>query len=146
MLEILADAGIKAWVGGGWGVDALAGRQTRPHTDLDIVIDCQDEQELLEVLAGNGFTMKIDWRPGRFLLSGAISDVDVHPVAFDNTGAGTQRTNDGKVYHYPADGFTVGTISGRPVPCLTAEVLRSFREGYELRDSDRHDLAILDSL
>src|SRR5213082_2375944 len=26
-------------VSGGWGVDALLGRQTRPHLDLDIVVD-----------------------------------------------------------------------------------------------------------
>ena len=29
VLDLLQDAGIKAWVAGGWGIDALVGRQTR---------------------------------------------------------------------------------------------------------------------
>ena len=32
----LADAGVRFWLAGGWGVDALAGRQTRSHRDLDV--------------------------------------------------------------------------------------------------------------
>jgi hypothetical protein len=35
VLEALDGAGVRHWVGGGWGVAALAGRQTRPHRDLD---------------------------------------------------------------------------------------------------------------
>jgi lincosamide nucleotidyltransferase A/C/D/E len=27
--------GVQLWVDGGWGIDALAGRQTRPHKDFD---------------------------------------------------------------------------------------------------------------
>jgi lincosamide nucleotidyltransferase A/C/D/E len=146
VLDILDQAGIQAWVGGGWAVDALAGRQTRAHTDLDIVIDVDDEERLLASLSDHGFSMKIDWRPGRFLLTSQISDVDVHTVTFDDTGAGEQRTHDGKVWHYPADGFTTGTIDGREVPCLAAQVLRSFRQGSEPRDWDHHDLAVLDQL
>src|SRR5437016_13979434 len=29
---------IRVWLDGGWGVDACLGYQTRPHSDLDIVI------------------------------------------------------------------------------------------------------------
>jgi len=31
--------GIEIWLDGGWGVDALLGEQTRPHEDLDIVVE-----------------------------------------------------------------------------------------------------------
>lgn len=31
-------ANIAVWLDGGWGVDALIGKQTRPHDDLDVVI------------------------------------------------------------------------------------------------------------
>jgi len=34
VLDALGTAGIPTWVAGGWGVDALAGRQTRAHRDL----------------------------------------------------------------------------------------------------------------
>jgi lincosamide nucleotidyltransferase A/C/D/E len=39
VLDALAHAGCRAWVGGGWGVDALVGRPTRSHRDLDLAIE-----------------------------------------------------------------------------------------------------------
>ena len=36
MLDALA--GFDLWIGGGWGVDALVGHQTRPHDDLGVVL------------------------------------------------------------------------------------------------------------
>jgi lincosamide nucleotidyltransferase A/C/D/E len=39
VLRALEAAGVRYWLEGGWGVDALAGRQTRPHRDLDIDLD-----------------------------------------------------------------------------------------------------------
>jgi lincosamide nucleotidyltransferase A/C/D/E len=40
--------GIPIWLDGGWGVDALLGEQTRPHDDLDIVVE---ERHLLRLRA-----------------------------------------------------------------------------------------------
>jgi lincosamide nucleotidyltransferase A/C/D/E len=37
VLGDLANAGCAVWVGG-WGVDALVGRQTRLHRDLDLAL------------------------------------------------------------------------------------------------------------
>lgn len=37
MLAVLGGAGADVWVGGGWGIDALVGRQTRQHRDLDLM-------------------------------------------------------------------------------------------------------------
>jgi hypothetical protein len=37
-------------------------------------------------------------------------------------------------------------IDGTPVPCLGIEQQLLFREGYELRDVDRHDLPLLRGL
>jgi lincosamide nucleotidyltransferase A/C/D/E len=37
--------GIKIWLDGGWGVDALLCKQTRLHSDLDIII-----QQILEII------------------------------------------------------------------------------------------------
>jgi hypothetical protein len=36
VLDALDEAAVRHWVGGGWGVAALAGRQTRSHRDLDL--------------------------------------------------------------------------------------------------------------
>ena len=41
LLDLLVDRGIDVWVDGGWGVDALAGRQTllarRPAADQQVL-------------------------------------------------------------------------------------------------------------
>ncbi|MGH0035700.1 MAG: nucleotidyltransferase domain-containing protein [Myxococcota bacterium] len=36
VLETLEGAGVRAWLDGGWGVDALLGERTREHADLTI--------------------------------------------------------------------------------------------------------------
>ena len=53
VLAVLADlteAGCSVWVVGGWGVDALVGRQTRLHRDLDLALDADNETVALRVL------------------------------------------------------------------------------------------------
>ena len=37
-LDLFSELGIKVWIDGGWGVDALLGECTREHQDLDIMI------------------------------------------------------------------------------------------------------------
>ena len=39
VLDMLEQFGIRYWLDGGWGVDALVGRQTREHRDVDIDFD-----------------------------------------------------------------------------------------------------------
>ncbi len=51
----------------------------------------------------------------------------------------------GEGFRYAADGFTTGRIGGVPVPCLSAEQQLRFREGYEPREVDRHDIRLLRS-
>jgi lincosamide nucleotidyltransferase A/C/D/E len=50
VLADLAEAGCAVWVAGGWGVDALIGRQTRLHRDLDLSLDARYETAALLVL------------------------------------------------------------------------------------------------
>jgi Aminoglycoside-2''-adenylyltransferase len=39
VLNALEQAGVSVWIDGAWGVDALVGEETRPHTDLDLALD-----------------------------------------------------------------------------------------------------------
>ena len=50
VLGALEAAGIPAWIGGGWGIDALVGEQTRRHDDLDLAFRAEDEARLPAVL------------------------------------------------------------------------------------------------
>lgn len=61
--EILTDlrrAGCRAWVAGGWGVDALVGHQTRPHRDLDLALDARGEAAVLTMLKQRGYRVETD--------------------------------------------------------------------------------------
>jgi lincosamide nucleotidyltransferase A/C/D/E len=46
---------------GGWGVDALLGRQTRPHKDLDVLVPVDDLADLERVLGRHDFTRTLIW-------------------------------------------------------------------------------------
>jgi lincosamide nucleotidyltransferase A/C/D/E len=37
-MSLLDQEGVRAWLDGGWAVDALLGRQTRLHSDLDLAV------------------------------------------------------------------------------------------------------------
>jgi lincosamide nucleotidyltransferase A/C/D/E len=39
--------------------------------------------------------------------------------------------------------FTEGSIDGRPVPCLSAELQLLLHNGYPQREADNHDVALL---
>jgi lincosamide nucleotidyltransferase A/C/D/E len=67
-------------------------------------------------------------------------------VAFDEHGDGRQADVDGGFFAYPRDCFTIGRIADRQVSCLSVEQQLRFHSGYELRDIDREDLALLQQL
>ena len=48
---VAADALV--WLMGGWGVDALLGRQARPHHDLDVLVGTQRSSEMFAGLGGD---------------------------------------------------------------------------------------------
>ena len=137
--------GIEVWLDGGWGVDALIGEQTREHDDLDLVVARSDVPLLIETLGREGYEVAKGQLPTSIvLLDAAGRQVDVHPVAFDEAGDGIYRMEDGRDWAYPAAGFAGrGSIAGRKVKCLTAEVQVLCHAGYELAETDRHDLALL---
>jgi lincosamide nucleotidyltransferase A/C/D/E len=71
VLELLAHLtthGITAWLDGGWAVDALIGRQRRPHDDLDLLVDITDVERVPTVLAGHGYAVGRGYAPTRFEL------------------------------------------------------------------------------
>ena len=147
VLDTLDGASVRHWVGGGWGIVALTGRQTRDHRDLDLAVDADDLVSCLRALAGLGYAVETDWLPVRVELAAPGARwVDVHPVTFGPDGHGRQPDLDGGHFCYSSDAFVVGTIGERPVPCLSAAQQRRFRTGYQLRPQDHHDLAELDRL
>ena len=146
VLEVLGAAGATARLAGGWGVDALAGRQTREHRDLDVMVPAQRVEAALEALRGCGYAVTTDWLPVRVEVSHGARHVDLHPLHLAADGRGWQAGLDDTRFEYPADVWTTGCIAGREVICLTAAKQRELHAGYTHREQDRHDLAVLDGL
>jgi hypothetical protein len=84
--------GIPIWVDGGWAVDALLGKQTRSHDDLDIVVEQQHLPRLCEHLRGEGYAdvARDDTTPWNFVLGDDQGrQVDIHVISFfDDAGNG----------------------------------------------------------
>ena len=57
VIELFENTGITYWLDGGWGVDILAGKQTRIHRDIDINFDAQHTEKLLNVLLNLGYKL-----------------------------------------------------------------------------------------
>ncbi len=141
ILHLLGQNGIRVWVDGGWGVDALLGQQTRRHNDLDIAIRHTDVPKLREVLEARGYTdvPRDDTRDCNFVLGDdGGHQVDVHTFLFDALG--------NSIYgcEYPLDSLTgTGSIQGYTVRCISAEWMVAFHTGYPLDADDYHDVRLL---
>jgi lincosamide nucleotidyltransferase A/C/D/E len=144
VLDRLEAAGVPASVAGGWAVDALLGRLTRQHGDLDLAVDTGDIDRAIVALEALGLSIEVDERPARLALGDGTRAVDVHPVRWDPDGTGRQSTGTGDALVYPPGSTDAkGRIGGREVRCLTPELLLTFHLGYEPRDIDRRDMAAL---
>jgi lincosamide nucleotidyltransferase A/C/D/E len=140
----LADcAGTRLWIDGGWGVDALLGRQTREHGDLDVALEARQLTAFLHALSGDGFTAVGEqgataWN---FLVqhpAGAV--VDLHVIVLNADGDGVLGPLEAG-NAYPAASLTGrGTIGDRIVDCVTAHWAVRFRDAYIGDVTDRADV------
>jgi lincosamide nucleotidyltransferase A/C/D/E len=147
VLDALEAAEAPCWVAGGWGVDALVGRQTRAHRDVDLALDAAREAAALRALERLGYRVETDQRPARVELAAPGSRwVDLHPVVLDADGVGRQADLQGGFFLYPHGAFTTGRLGGRLVPCLSPARQLAFHRGYPPREVDRLDIALLHSL
>jgi lincosamide nucleotidyltransferase A/C/D/E len=146
--DALERVGVSIWLDGGWGIDALFARQTRPHDDLDAVLNRRDLALAQTALAPLGFRHAAHVRPGlpaRLVLRDVTGrQVDFHPVAFDSDGNGHQDLGHGRSGLYPVEGLGgIGAIAGRPVRCITPQLQLLHHLGYEPTDRDREDVQSL---
>jgi lincosamide nucleotidyltransferase A/C/D/E len=153
-----ADAPV--WLMGGWGVDALLGRQTRPHHDLDLLIEAGNLERLRLCLVTMGFELKYTWddevkwirddawsspleQPTAFVYGHADGrEVDVHVIR--QSGSGTIEMLWRAPYAFTADGLRgTGAIDGEQVRCLSRDLQRQAHTGYDLPAHHLEDLRML---
>ena len=139
--EALGKRRVHIWIDGGWGVDALLGRQTRPHEDLDIVVEEKDVGAARALLDEWGYrdVPRDDTRPWNFVMGdGRGHEVDFHVIVLDEGGNGVYGPGR---FTYPAGSLAgAGSIDGHAVKCIAADHMIRFHTGYALREKDFHDV------
>lgn len=147
VINLFENAGITYWIDGGWGVDILAGKQTRPHRDIDINFDAQYIDKLLSILLEYGYEVDTDWKPVRVeLYCEKYGYLDIHPFVLNEDGTSKQADLEGGWYEFDKDLFSNAVFEGKIVPCISLKGQKLFHSGYELRDEDRHDISILERI
>lgn len=147
VLALLDRTNIRYWLDGGWGVDVLAGKQTRAHRDIDINFDSRCTKKLLAVLKEYGYEITTDQSPVRVELYHAeLGFIDIHPFVLGDGGTAKQANPQGGFYEFEADLFDCAEFHGRTVPCVSVKGQKLFHSGYELRDVDKRDIKVLEQL
>lgn len=147
VIALLENAGITYWVDGGWGVDLLAGKQTREHRDIDINFDSKHTEKLLNLLLEHGYQVDTDWKPVRIeLYNDKHGYLDIHPFIINSDGTAKQADLEGGYYAFDKELFGNAIFNGKVIPCISLNGQKLFHSGYELRDKDKHDILILDKL
>jgi len=144
LLDLLDGAGVRWWVDGGWGIDALLRYQTREHSDLDLAVDEEGLAVTVDLLRDEGYAVIRDWLPTAiaFCRETDGSEVDLHPVRSTPDGGGDQVQLDGvTVYHYGSP--VAGEIGGMSVLCCPIDDQIRCHLGYEPTAKDRQDMAAL---
>lgn len=147
IINLLENANIKYWIDGGWGVDILAGKQTRNHRDIDVNFDAQHTEKLLNLLFEYGYKIDTDWKPVRIeLYSEKYGYLDIHPFILNEDGTSKQADLKGGFYEFEKDFFSNAIFEGKTIPCISLKGQKIFHSGYELRDKDKQDIAVLESI
>ena len=145
--EMADRLGLTMFVAGGWGVDALAGHQTRAHADLDVGLEGADADRLEAALAENGFQLEVDGSPARRAWRHPDGrEVDVHPLVAEPDGSYHLVTSDGAVYRWPRADLTEGSVAGHRIRCLSPRLQLQLHEGYEPTEHDLADQRLLRNL
>lgn len=141
LYNLLRDRGITVWIDGGWGVDALLGRQTREHDDLDIAVPRKDNAKLRRLLESDGYKeeKRFDSSEFMYVMKNEVGqEVDIHAFEYDETGKNIYGVE------YPFGSLTgTGIIGGQEVNCIDPLFQFQFKTGYDPREKDIYDVQAL---
>jgi lincosamide nucleotidyltransferase A/C/D/E len=142
VLTALDAGGIEYWVDGGWGIDALLGRQTREHRDLDLGVGLDDVLRIETLLpqfrheSGESGLLLKDER-GRV--------VDLLLVERSESGELWRQLAGGRRLRYEErETRASGFIGGRRVRCASVALQLEHHDHPDATDQDRLDIEALE--
>lgn len=155
LYELLDEHGVRCWVMGGWGVDALVGRVTRDHKDLDLLVHVADLRRFDDVTRAAGFARQFEWSENqRIEVDGVSHDsafvdahqdgrvVDVHAIDVQDDGRLRQFHTD--PWPLPVDSLSgEGSLAGRSVRCVSRAAQLAMHSSYDLPEKHRQDVELL---
>ena len=117
---------------GGWGVDALIGRETRIHNDIDLFVEKKDFGKAISVITWKGYReVVMDYTTDSHTVwkdyNGRI--IDLHSFEYVEDGILYEG------YTFPSDTFSSkGNIGNIEVSCINPEAQVQFHLGYEKQE------------
>ena len=145
ILDIFESLNVTYWLDGG-GVDALYGKQTREHRDVDINFDADKTNEVLSKLKEIGYVVETDCMPVRVELAHPqYGYLDIHPFVIDGDTV-KQANPEGCYWEFSQNLFGETVYKGKRIPCISLEGQLLFHSGYEPREQDLHDMGLLREL
>jgi lincosamide nucleotidyltransferase A/C/D/E len=141
LLSLFESNAIPVIVDGGWGVDALLGRQTRAHADLDLAVPAAFVARLTALLEADGFAPRAaeDDSEHNFVMTDGAREVDLHSYAF----AGNEEIASVGIAYPRASLTGRGRIGPLDVDCIEASWVLPFHTGYELGANDLADVTAI---
>ena len=154
IINLLKTNHIQLWLSSGWGIDALLGKQTRSHKDLDVIMLLDDVLQLFDIMDFECFRLKEIWSenlwvsgPQGIKIATAFilhdldgREFDTHAMCLDDQGNGIPAWDDEGFIFKKRDLAGVGMIAGVIVQCLTPESQMICHAGYPLPDSHLRDI------
>lgn len=150
---MLKQAGLQFWLAGGWAVDFHAGGVTRPHTDVDLVVQHADKKEVHDLLLDAEFKVVDNSEPdAEMIYQRGNFRVDLSFIV--ELDDGTVVSPGWEHWPWPPSSFSSGIrqLSGVGCHVVSASTLLTSRRDYETqvgdepRPCDLADIQILESL
>ena len=153
---LLGRYGVRCWIVGGWGVDALLHRQTRAHKDLDVLIARADLVKVDRLFADRGFVRTLVWPeenrwievdgdrwPTAFVVADEQGrELDIHVVDIGPSGDVTALWD--LPWRFGARFLDAhGRIGQTTVACASVEAQLQMHTGYPLPAAHARDVELL---
>jgi hypothetical protein len=153
---VLSAAGVRAWLFGGWGLDARIGRITRPHGDVEFWVDRVDDGRSQAALVAAGST-RLATQPAEEACEFVWDGLEFSTAYFDRRADGTYAQVQGRWsdWLFPPDSFdeVPVVIEGVPVLAMSVTGMLAMKEQYPTlrhggpwRPKDIDDMATLRKL